>query len=65
MASVSSVLFCQHKVTHRRSLIFLLDSLLIIFDEVETVAEEHSIAMDVETQDSPTYDAKGKRKDKH
>jgi len=33
-----------------------------MFDEAETVAEEHSIAMKVETQDPPTYDAKGKRK---
>jgi len=37
-----------------------MDSLLIIFDEAETVAEEDSNAMDVETPDSPTNDAKGK-----
>jgi len=36
-----------------------MDSLLIIFDEAETVAEEDSIAMDVETPDSSTNDAKG------
>jgi len=49
MGSVSAVLFCQYEATHQRSLIFLLDFSLIMFDEAKTVAEEHSIAMDVET----------------
>jgi len=49
MESVNTVLFCQHKATHRRSLIFLLDSSLTMFDKAKTVAEEHSITMDVET----------------
>jgi len=37
-----------------------MDSLLIKFDEAETVAEENSVAMYVETPDPPTNHAKGK-----
>jgi len=39
-----------------------MDSLLMKFDEAETVAEEDSVAMDVETPDSPANDAKGQEK---